>query len=244
MNKTKLFCFAILALAGATSAFAQSTGTIQGVVRDPSGAIIPAAALTVTNSATLLSTKGETNSAGTYTFAFLPPGQYSLTAEQAGFARFQRENIRVDLAAVVVIDVTMQVGGAAETVTVEASTQQLQTSTSDLGHVVDNTMMNAVPLSSRNFTQVLALSPGVTANVIDAGAVGRNSVNISANGARPWDNNVVLNGMNADNPNSQGFDDAQDKTGVPVPSPDSIEEFKVQTGLYDAEFGKQGGGSA
>jgi len=243
MNKTKLFCFAILALAGATPAFPQSTGTIQGVVRDPSGAIIPAAALTVTNAATLLTTKGETNSAGTYTFAFLPPGQYSLTAEQAGFARFQRENIRVDLAAVVVIDVTMQVGGAAETVTVEASTQQLQTSTSDLGHVVDNTMMNAVPLSSRNFTQVLALSPGVTANVIDAGAVGRNSVNISANGARPWDNNVVLNGMNADNPNSQGFDDAQDKTGVPVPSPDSIEEFKVQTGLYDAEFGKQGGGS-
>ena len=94
-----------------------------------------------------------------------------------------------------------------------------------------------------NFTQVLALSPGVTANVIDAGATGRNSVNISANGARPWDNNVVLNGLSADNAMSQGFDDAPDKTGVPVPSPDAIEQFKVQTGLYDAEFGKQGGGS-
>lgn len=92
--------------------------------------------------------------------------------------------------------------------------------------------MTAVRLSSRNFTQILALSAGVTANVIDAGAVGRNSVNISVNGGRPWDNNIVLNGMNADNPMAQGFDDAPDKTRVPVPAPDAIEEFKVQTGLY------------
>jgi hypothetical protein len=67
--------------------------------------------------------------------------------------------------------------------------------------------------------QILALSPGVTANVIDAGALGRNSVSISANGARPWDNNVILNGMSADNPMSQGFDDAPDKTGIAVPAP-------------------------
>jgi hypothetical protein len=124
-------------------------------------------------------------------------------------------------------------------VSVVDTAQQVQTTTSSLGHLVDNTMMNAVPLSSRNFTQVLALSTGVTANVIDAGATGRNSVNISANGRRPWDNNVVLNGVNADNAMSQGFDDAPDKTGVPVPAPDAIEEFKVQTGLYDAEFGSK-----
>ena len=141
------------------------------------------------------------------------------------------------------IDVTLEVGSPTETVTVTGGPEQLQTGTSDLGHVVDNTIMNAMPLSSRNFTQILALSPGVTAGVIDAGALGRNSVNISANGARNWDNNVVLNGMNADNPMSQGFDDAPDKTGIPIPSPDAIEEFKVQTGLYDAEYGKEGGGT-
>jgi outer membrane receptor protein involved in Fe transport len=154
-----------------------------------------------------------------------------------------RDNITVDIAGVAVVDIALQVGATTETVTVSGTAEQLQSTTSDLGHVVDDTMMTSLPLSSRNFTQVLALSPGVTANVIDAGALGRNSVNISANGARPWDNNVVLNGMNADNPMSQGFDDAPDKTGIAVPAPDAIDEFKVQTGLYDAEFGKEGGGT-
>src|SRR5882724_6418695 len=102
MNPFKLIRVAVLTLACITPAFAQSTGTIQGVVRDPSGAVIPNAAIAVTNASTRQTTKGESNAAGTYTFAFLPPGQYSLTADHAGFTRFQRENIQVDLAAVVV----------------------------------------------------------------------------------------------------------------------------------------------
>jgi hypothetical protein len=230
-------------LAACQLLLAQSTGTVRGVVRDVSGGIVPKASVSMVNAATQQKAQVLTTAAGTYAFAFLAPGTYSLAVEQPGFNRFQRENIAVDVAGMVEIDVTLQVGGATETVNVGAGAEQLQTNSSDLSHVVDNTMMNAVPLSSRNFTQILALSPGVTANVIDAGATGRNSVNISANGGRPWDNNVVLNGMNADNAMSQGFDDAQDKTGVPVPSPDAIEQFKVQTGLYDAEFGKQGGGT-
>lgn len=234
---------AFLSMLSAAVALAQSTGTVQGVVKDPSGGIVPAATVTLLNLATQQKAQATTTAAGTYSFAFLPPGEYSLTVDHAGFTHFVRDRIPVDVAGVAVVDVTLQVGAATETVTVAGAAQQLQSTTSELGHVVDNTMMNAVPLSSRNFTQILALSPGVTANAIDAGALGRNSVNISANGARPWDNNVVLNGMNADNPMSQGFDDAPDKTGVPVPAPDAIEEFKVQTGLYDAEFGKEGGGT-
>jgi hypothetical protein len=222
---------------------AQSTGTVRGVVRDPSGSVVPKASVAIVNAATQQKTQAVTTAAGIYAFVFLTPGSYSLDVEQAGFNRFERANIAVDVAGVVEVNVTLQVGNATESVNVAAAAEQLQTNSSDLSHVVDNVMMNAVPLSSRNFTQILALSPGVTANVIDAGATGRNSVNISANGGRPWDNNVVLNGMNADNAMSQGFDDAQDKTGVPVPSPDAIEQFNVQTGLYDAEFGKQGGGT-
>ncbi|HXJ37806.1 MAG TPA: carboxypeptidase regulatory-like domain-containing protein, partial [Bryobacteraceae bacterium] len=223
--------------------FAQSTGTVRGIVKDPSGAVIKGADAVLTNRSTQQQSRTVTADAGTYSFIFLTPGEYSLRIEQSGFSAFVRNSITVDVAGVVIVDATLQVGGMTDAVTVAGAPEELQASTSDLGHVVDNTMMNAVPLSSRNFTQILALSPGVTANVIDAGASGRNSVNISANGGRPWDNNVVLNGLNADNPMSQGFDDAPDKTGVPVPSPDAIEEFKVQTGLYDAEFGKQGGGT-
>jgi hypothetical protein len=230
-------------LFAANISFAQSTGTVRGTVKDPSGAIISGAKAVLTNGSTHQQLHTITADAGTYSFIFLPPGNYSLKIEQSGFSSFVRNDITVDVAGVFIVDAALQLGKTTDTVTVAEAPEELQTGTSDLGHVVDNTMMNAVPLSSRNFTQILALSPGVTANVIDAGATGRNSVNISANGARPWDNNVVLNGLNADNPMSQGFDDAPDKTGVPVPSPDAIEEFKVQTGLYDAEFGKQGGGT-
>jgi len=230
-------------LAAAAPVLAQSTGSVRGVVRDTSSSVVPRASLSIVNAATQQKSQSLTSAGGTYAFAFLTPGTYTLAAEQPGFNRFIRENIVVDVAGVVEIDIALQVGTAVDSVSVAAAAEQLQTNSSDLSHVVDNIMMNAVPLSSRNFTQILALSPGVTANVIDAGATGRNSVNISANGGRPWDNNVVLNGMNADNAMSQGFDDAQDKTGVPVPSPDAIEQFKVQTGLYDAEFGKQGGGT-
>jgi hypothetical protein len=225
------------------SGFAQSSGTIRGVVKDPSGAVLPGVNVSVTNIATQQKTETISTETGTYSFAFLPPGDYNLTAVLPGFSAFNREKIHVEVAGALVLDIGLQVEGRSENVSVMEAAQQVQTTTSSLGHLVDNTMMNAVPLSSRNFTQVLALSTGVTANVIDAGATGRNSVNISANGRRPWDNNVVLNGVNADNAMSQGFDDAPDKTGVPVPAPDAIQEFRVQTGLYDAEFGKQGGGT-
>ena len=224
-------------------ALAQSTGTIQGVVKDPSGASVAAAEVVLISSATQQKSQTKTNGVGAYSFVFLTPGGYSLSVDHSGFNHLVREKIVVDVAATVVVDVTLQVGAATQTVTVSSAADQLQSATSDLSQVVDNSMMNAMPLSSRNFTQILALSPGVTAGVIDAGALGRNSVNISANGARNWDNNVVMNGMNADNPMSQGFDDAPDKTGIPIPSPDAIEEFKVQTGLYDAQYGKEGGGT-
>jgi hypothetical protein len=227
----------------AWTAAAQSTGSVHGIVKDASGAIVPSAIVALLSTATQQKTQTVTNEAGAYVFAFVPSGEYTLTVEKPSFKRFVREKLPVDVAANVAVDVTLQVGAPDQAITVTSAAEQLQTATSELSQVVDNSMMNAMPLSSRNFTQILALSPGVTAGVIDAGALGRNSVNISANGARNWDNNVVMNGMNADNPMSQGFDDAPDKTGIPIPSPDAIEEFKVQTGLYDAQYGKEGGGT-
>jgi hypothetical protein len=233
----------VLGLFCATASMAQSTGTVQGVVKDTAGAVLPNATVVLVNPSTDRQMRATTNALGAYAFTFVSAGQYRITVDATGFATFVREQITVDLDGVAVIDATLQVGSGSQTITVTDVSPQLQTTTSSLGTVVDNATMEAVPLSSRNFTQVLSLSPGVTANVVDAGALGRNSVNISANGGRPWDNNIVLNGMDADNPMSQGFDDAQDKTGTPVPSPDAIEEFKVQTGLYDSEFGKEGGGT-
>lgn len=222
-------------------AAAQSTGTIRGLVRDADGGVLPGAAVTLTSAATGQTLEATTTSAGVYVFAFLPPAEYRLAIEMGGFAPFVRERVLVNVAGTSVVDATLSPAGVTEEVTVHAQGTQLQVDTSTLGGVVDSTMMTAVPLSGRNFTQVLALSAGVASDVPNAGAFGRNSVNIAANGARPWENSVVLDGIVADNPMSLGFDDAGDKTGVPVPSPDAIQEFRVQTGLYDAEYGRQGG---
>lgn len=227
--------------AHAANAFAQSGGSLAGVVKDASGGVLPGATVVLTNLANKQSREVVTNETGTYSFAFVPPGDYMVTIDMSGFTRFVRENVRVNLGSAVVVDAALSVGTVQETITVSGDSPQLQLTSSSLGSVVESELLNGVPLSSRNFTQILSLSPGVASPVADAGAFGRNSVNISANGARPWDNGVVLNGLSADNPMSQGFDDTNDKTGVPVPAPDAIEEFKVQTGLYDAEYGKQAG---
>ncbi len=231
----------IAGILAAPAVFAQSNGAIRGVVKDASGAVIPGATVTLTAARTQQKVETVTTEAGAYVFAFLAPGDYSLAVDLAGFRRFVRDRIPVDVAASVTMDVTLVLGGVEESITVSGEAPQLQLTTSSLGQVVDNKTLTGVPLSSRNFTQILALSAGVTSDIADAGAFGRNSVNISANGQRPWDNGVVMNGLSADNPMSQGFDDTQDKTGVPVPAPDAIEQFKVQTGLYDAVYGKQSG---
>jgi hypothetical protein len=235
-----LIVFVIFGCAVATAA-AQSAGSVKGVVKDTTGGIIPGANVTLTSKSTQRAVQTLTNEAGTYNFPFLQPGDYTLSIDMQGFRRVVRDNVTVNLAEIVVIDAVLEVGEVTSEVTVTDIVPMVQTSSSALGRVVEQVMVTAVPLSSRNFTQILGMQPGVSSPVPDAGAIGRNSVNISANGARPFENSVTFNGMLADNVVSQGFDDAPDKPGIPIPAPDAIQEFKVQTGLYDAEFGRQGG---
>jgi hypothetical protein len=235
-----LVAFILILTLWSRAAGAQSGGSVSGVVKDASGGVLPGATVVLTNVASQQKQEALTTEAGVYNFAFVPAGDYTVSVDMQGFKTFLR-SVRVNLGGAVVVDVALEIGTMSETVTVAGDAPQLQLTTSSLGSSVESQLLNGVPLSSRNFTQILALSPGVSSDVANAGSFGRNSVNISANGARPWDNTVVLNGLGADNPMSQGFDDTQDKTGIPVPAPDAIEEFKVQTGLYDAEYGKQGG---
>src|SRR5258708_7162323 len=118
-------------------AFAQSNGTVKGILTDQSG-----------------------NSA----FTFLAPGDYELSAELTGFKRLVR-NVRVDIAGTVTVDATLELGQTTEQVSVVSDVQQVETSTSALGRVVEQQLVTSLPLSSRNFTQILALSPGVNASV-------------------------------------------------------------------------------
>ncbi len=223
------------------SLMAQSNGTIRGTVKDPTGAILPGVAVTLTDKATQRVQTTITAEVGSYVFPAVPPGQYSLAFELPGFKKLLHENITLNVTDVLTVDASLEIGEVATELTVSEEAPLIQTQSATLGRVVDQVMVTGVPLSSRNFTQILGLSPGVASDVPNAGAFGRNSVNISSNGARPWENSVIMNGMSADNVNSLGFDDANDKTGIAVPNPDAIQEFKVQTALYDAENGRQGG---
>ena len=232
-----IFC---LTLVTSVVAHAQSNGTVKGILKDPTGKSAAEAVVKLINQGTDQQMETKTTDSGTYAFTFLPPGKYQFSAELPGFQRIVR-TLTVDVAGTVTIDATFELAQTAQQVQVVSEVQQVDASTSDVGMVVEQKLVSALPLSSRNFTQILALSPGVNASVANAGSLGRNSVNISANGSRPYDNSLVLNGLLAENPMSQGFDDDVDKGGVPIPSPDALMEFKVQTALYDAEMGRQGG---
>ena len=239
MFRRTIFTVFLLALLPLT-AWAQANGTVKGILSDPNGGSAPGAAVALFNKATDQRLATMTSASGAYAFAFLSPGTYEFSAELAGFKRIARR-VTVDIAATVTIDAIFELGQASTEVQVVSEVPQVDTASSAIGITVEQKLVTDLPLSNRNFTQILALSPGVNASVANAGSLGRNSVNISANGSRPYDNSIVLNGLVAENPMSQGFDDDVDKGGVPIPSPDALQEFRVQTALYDAETGRQGG---
>src|SRR4029453_13298962 len=130
--------------------------------------------------------------------------------------------------------------GVTDTVQVSAATEIVQSKSNTLGRVVDSRAVEGLPLVARNYTQIIGLSPGITADVTDAGALGRGTDGTSppnAHGNRSYDNNFQMNGLGVNDIFSQGTTSG----GVPIPNPDTITEFKVQTGQYDAAFGRNAG---
>ena len=176
------FSVAFVLLSG--SLLAQSNGSVKGVVKDSTGAILPGASVTLTDKATQRVQNALTSEVGSYVFAAVPPGNYTLGFEMPGFKKLVRENVTVNVRETVSIDVNMEIGAVASEVTVSEEAPLIQAQSAALGRVVEQVLVTGVPLSSRNFTQILALSPGVASDVPNAGAFGRNSVNISSNGAR------------------------------------------------------------
>jgi hypothetical protein len=215
----------------------QTSGRISGTVKDEQGAAIPGAEVAVTNQATGEERKVMTDADGNYFVPLLPPGAYTLSVTASGFKRSIAEDIKVTITETSTINPTLSVGAVQESVTVNAAPPLVQTEGSQLGRVVDTRAVAELPLATRNFTQILSLSPGAATYLPDNTAVGRNSQNISVNGARVTNNNFQINGIDA---NSMGTNSAP---SLSVPAPETIQEFKVQTSLYDATFGRSGGGN-
>lgn len=238
---------AVLALGGLASevsAQTASTGALNGTVYDPSGGVVPGASITATNESTGVARTVVTGSDGAYLVPLLPPGSYRLAVSHAGFKVGTYTNIHVSVAETATLNIRLQVGATSQEVTVQAEASQLQTTSATLGSVVDQRMIESLPMVTRNYTQILGLMPGVSGGVNNAVEIGRGgssltvgSSSYSIAGGATNDNNFQMNGTQVND--LMGAGDLSG--GVPVPNPDSIQEFKVQTGQYSAAYGRNAG---
>jgi hypothetical protein len=217
------------------------TGAIVGTVTDPSGARVANAHVKVVNNGTDFSREVSTTTEGIFRCTLLPPGDYSLTIEATGFETLSAPIVHVLSSNTTSTDFKLQIGTSTTTVEVAANVDLAETQSSALGHTTDSQTIQALPLANRNFTQILALSPGVTVGVPDAGAFGKNTQNVMVNGAKTTANNFQFNGIDANNLSENSASGFAPEPGIAIPAPDTIAEFKVQTGMYDAGYGRSTG---
>jgi hypothetical protein len=213
------------------------TGSIQGTIKDQSGAVIPGAKVTLTNEGTNLAITMTAGGDGTYIFEPVKIGVYSVTAEAMGFAKVVQAHVTLEIQQQRVVDLTLKPGAVTQTIEVTAAPPALQTQNASLGQVVGARDINELPLNGRNFTFLAQLAAGVNTPQADTRGNAQNGA-FSANGLRPAQNNYLLDGI--DN-NSNTVDFLNGTNFVVLPPLDAIQEFKVQTSDYSAQFGRAGG---
>ncbi len=238
-----LFVAAVLVVVGAPQLMAQtpSTGALTGTVTDPSGAVIAGTAVTLTDNSTGQLRTTTTDANGSYKFGLLAPGTYSVKFSQTGFESLSVPSVTVNVTETSVLNGKLKVGSATTSVTVEATAEAIQTQNAANGGVVSGQEITSLPLVSRNYTQVISLSPGVVANVSNSAAVGNGTEDVSANGSLANENNYSIDGISVVNSVSGNGEQEGSFPGIPVPNPDTISEFKVQTSQYDASAGRNPG---
>ena len=228
-----LFC----GLAGLASA--QALGEITGEVQDQSGAMVSGASVSVTNSATNVTRTTVANSSGLYSFPGLTPGTYQVKATASGFQTAVTNNVELQVQQTARVDFALRLGQASETVQVEANATMLTTEDATVGTVIEQARITELPLNGRNFFSLVALSPNVTYGFVPAaqaaGRLGgsRGNLTIAISGSRSTWQNYTLDGITNT--------DIDFNTYILQPSVDALQEFKVQSGVYPAEFGRAAG---
>jgi carboxypeptidase family protein len=236
-SRQVILCLVALFCLLSCTLLAQSTGgRILGRVADPSGAVLGGVKITLTNEATGVSRDVQTNSNGDYVFVEVQPGTYDVQFEQKGFKKNLEKGVTVEVNQVVTLNTTMQVGATQEVVEVTSEAPLVDTTSTQLGAVVNDRAVTQLPLNARDTYQFLQLQPGVMSTVGSANSVvyGNDRAGaVSVNGGRGRSNNFSVNGG-----------DANDQfVNLPTvqPSPDSIAEFRVLTNTFDAEYGRNSG---
>lgn len=233
-----LIWFSACFLSAFAAAQAPGTGAITGTVYDPTGRPIGQAAVTVEHEATHAARTAISDAAGTFRIPLLAPGDYVATVKADGFARATSQSIPVVVSETSSVEFHLPVAALQSSIEVSADEDIANAESSTLGRAVDEAAIQALPLSNRNFTQILSLSPGVVVSLPDATTLGRGTQDVTANGGKPTANNIQFNGVDANNLAQNSASGDGEEVGVAVPAPDTIEEFKVQTGSYDATYGR------
>ena len=225
--------FAILALD------AQDTATISGTVTDQSGASVPVAQVTLVNTATQFTRVVETNASGEYVASSIPTGAYAITVTKTGFEKLQRSGVQLTAATTLTVDLQIAVGSEMQTVSVTAAAPLLQSQSAEVSSLVDSRQMVALPLVSRDFTDLVLLTPGAhvgsASNLAEGGSpyAMRGGANYSVNGALAAGNSYLIDGVYDRN--------LWLNTLVMVPVVDAIQEYRVLTSNYAAEYGESAG---
>ena len=258
MNCFRVFYLLLLILCASTVAIAQSPdATISGLVLDPSGKVIIDAGIEILNESTGVIYSGKTNGAGIYTVSILPPGQYRIQVSKIGFKSLIKPGIVLNVQSAMVLNFTLPLGATSETVTVDAGASQINTTDASVSTVIDRQFVSNIPLNGRSFQDLISMTPGVTTqspqSTSGAGYIGA-SGDFSVNGQRTESNNYTVDGVSANVGGGNGYGVAGAATGGAVAastalgttqslvSVDALQEFRVLSSTYSAEYGRSPGG--
>jgi len=235
-NAISLFTLVgFLLFSGLVLAQSPTTGEIVGQVLDQQGSVVAGAKVTLTSSSgAVREVKSDAN--GRYRFPLIDPGAYTLQVEASGFKSASVSAVQVRITETTPANVRLTVAGSTETVTVNDQPAVVEENATT-GRVIGETQINQLPLPTRNYTQLLALSPGAISSLPNNAELGRGDADINVNGQRSTSNNVIIDGTEVNSPGTNST------PSLSVPAPDAIEEFIVQTAMYDASQGRNSGGN-
>ena len=217
------------------------TGAISGTLYDPANKVVSNAEVVAVSETTQIARAATFNAEGAFRIPLLLPGSYVLKVKAEGFAESVSNPIQVTASETTSLNVTLIVASVAQSVQVKASAEDADLESSTLGGLVDGTAIRSLPLSNRNYTQILGLSPGVVVDLPNATALGSGTENVASDGATPLSNNIQFNGIDANNLAENSAANAENDAGTAIPAPDTIQEFRVQRANYDAAYGRGSG---
>src|SRR5438034_6121476 len=243
MRSKHRFLTVVLVLVGtltSTSAYGQggATGAISGAVVDTSGGSVAGAEVQIIDTRTeSLARKVSTNAEGSFVAPLLPPGTYIVVVNKSGFAEAKASGIEVRGTETTKVTITLKPGAVSEKVEISAQITSVETTNATTGQSLGTETVRELPLATQNYQQLLTLSTGAQSELNASAQLGRGNVRVIVNGQREDNNNYLIEGISATDYN------VAQATYVPLPNPDVIQEFKVQTSLYDASQGRNGGGN-